>query len=665
MMPSANGSAGTGSVPPPGGTGGRAGAVGALLAFALLLALATALFSQPVENFARDLAMSTISPFEEPGDDIVIVSITEETLGDFAYRSPIDRRFLAELVDKLAQAKPKGIGLDILFDQPTEREKDTALLQAIARAVKQHGVPVIIADALAEDGLTPAQIDFLGGFAPQAVRGLANLRRDPYDAVVRGRFAGRQIDGDWRPGFAAALAEAANTQPPRGDAPMVFYRSGDGEPFAFTAYPAHTAGLLPPQWFEGKFVLVGVDLPIEDRHATPFILPNGVVAGTLPGVEIHAHLLAQFLRGDAVRQLQLVAFIAVVTLLSAVAALLCWLPLPTLMKPLVVAATLAAYWAGAAMAFSNWAIAMPVAAPGAVIAGTAFITAFLAWKRDRDRQRYVEAAFGRYVSPAVVRQLIENPDLLRLGGEKRQLTCLFTDLEGFTTLSEQRPPEEMASILNEYLDYVCDLFIEHGATIDKVIGDAVVGFYGAPAPEDEDAAKAVELALAVDRFSEAHRERLRERGIELGVTRVGIHRGPAIVGNFGGERFFDYTAIGDTMNTAARLESANRHIGTRICVSAAVARNVSNVRLRPSGILYLKGKSEGIEAFEPLHGEPDAQQCHEAYCDAFELMRSGDDAALHAFEELCRKQPQDGLAAYHCKRLRAGEQGADIALGEK
>lgn len=658
-------SAGAGRNPAGNRSGGSVAAAAALTAFALLLVIATVLFARPVENFARDLAMSTISPFTEPGEDIVIIAITEETLGGFAYRSPIDRRFLADLIDKLAKAGPKAIGLDILFDQATEPQKDAALVAAIARAANQSGVPVIIAEALAEDGLTPAQISFLDDFAPKAVRGLANLRRDPYDAVVRGRFAGREVTGNWQPGFAAALSDAHNAQVPLGDAPMVFYRTQQGEPFGFTTYPAHNAGLLPPQWFKNKYVLIGVDLPIEDRHATPFILPNGVVAGTLPGVEIHAHLLAQFLRGDAVRQLPAVVLIGLLIVLSTLAALLCWLALPILIKPLVVAAILAAYWAGAAFAFASWSVAMPVAAPGALIAGTAFITAFLAWKRDRDRQQYVEAAFGHYVSPAVVREIIENPELLRLGGEKRLLTCVFTDLEGFTTLSEQRAPEEMASILNEYLDNVCDLFIEHGATLDKVIGDAVVGFFGAPARQDDDAAKAVQLALAVDRFSQAHRTKLGKRGITLGATRIGIHRGPAIVGNFGGERFFDYTAIGDTVNTAARLESVNRHIGTRICVSAEVARNVSNVRLRPSGILYLKGKTEGIEAFEPLQNGHDAQQWFEAYCSAFELMRAGDDGALEAFEDLARTDPQDRLVAFHHSRLAAGGSGADIAPGEK
>lgn len=632
--------------------------------FLLLLALAVALFSRPVENFARDLAMSTISPFTEASEDIVIVAITEETLAEFSYRSPIDRGFLAGLVRRIAAAGPRSIGLDILFDQPTEEAKDEALQATIAATVAA-GTPVIIASALRQDGLTPAQIDYLAEFAPQATRGLANLRRDPFDAVVRGRFAGRHDDGAWRPGFAAALAQSAGVDVPRADAPMVYYRNEDSEPFAFPTYPAQIANVLPPQWFAGKHVLIGADLPIEDRHATPFIVPNGVVAGTLPGIEIHAHLLAQFLAGDAVIERGTGALTVMIALLCLAAALLCWLPLPILAKPLIVAAILSAYWTGAAFAFSRWGLALPVAAPGALIGGVAFLTAFLAWKLDDDRRRFIESAFGRYVSPAVVKRIVNDPSMLKLGGEKRLVTCIFTDLQGFTQLSEQRQPEEMAAILNDYLDRICDLFIEHGATIDKVIGDAAVGFFGAPARQDDDAAMAVGLALAVDRFSQDHRAQLAESGIEIGVTRVGVHRGHAIVGNFGGERFFDYTAIGDTVNTAARLEGANRYFGTRLCVSAAVALSATECCFRPVGTVVLKGKSEGIEAFEPIDPEVCENAWYDAYRCAYDLMQREDSAAIRSLQELLERWPDDRLAAFHHDRLSRGEVGTTIILGEK
>jgi adenylate cyclase len=134
------------------------------------------------------------------------------------------------------------------------------------------------------------------------------------------------------------------------------------------------------------------------------------------------------------------------------------------------------------------------------------------------------------------------------------VTYMFTDLEGFTTLVETEDPVLVTKTLNTYLDRICDLFLDHGATIDKIIGDAVVGFFGAPELQENQAEMAVNLALAVDEFSESFRRVAAEQGLRLGMTRIGINKGKAVIGNFGGDRFFDYTGQGDTVNTAARLE---------------------------------------------------------------------------------------------------------------
>ena len=125
--------------------------------------------------------------------------------------------------------------------------------------------------------------------------------------------------------------------------------------------------------------------------------------------------------------------------------------------------------------------------PSIVVAGIAGAVSFIAWRRDREERRFVEKAFSQYVSPAVVKHIVKNPKTLTLGGEKRDITCVFTDLQGFTSISEKLTPEEIATVLNGYLDSICNLFVEHGATIDKVIGDAVVGFFGAPTEQEDQA----------------------------------------------------------------------------------------------------------------------------------------------------------------------------------
>ncbi|MGI9402413.1 MAG: CHASE2 domain-containing protein, partial [Rhizobiaceae bacterium] len=498
----------------------------ALPLFVAMVVLISLVIARPVENFYRDLLMSSVSPFTEPGQEIVFVTITEDTLSEFPYRSPIDRGFLADLVEHIAQAGPKAIGLDILFDQPTEPEKDERLTEVLANSP----VPIVIATAGVEDGLSQNQADYLESFAPDIARGLATLGRDSFDGVVRDFFAGRQSDGENVRGFSSAMAEAVGVGSPDKRQSLVYYRTDASEPYPFPAYPAHTATLLPAQWFADKLVLVGVDLPLDDRHPTPFAALIGVKDGTLPGVVVHGHKLVQILNGDQATPAGPLIDWTALLLALLIACWFAWRPLAVLIKPLAIVAVIAGYWVLSALVFARWAIHMPVVAPSIIIAGIAGMVSFIAWRRDREERRFVEKAFSQYVSPAVVKHIVKNPKLLTLGGEKRDITCVFTDLQGFTSISEKMSPEEIATVLNGYLDSICNLFVEHGATIDKVIGDAVVGFFGAPAEQEDQADRAISLALAVDALTEEFRKEMKERGFSVGITRIGIHSGPAIVG---------------------------------------------------------------------------------------------------------------------------------------
>lgn len=631
------------------------------MAFALFVALAVAVVSEPVGNLVRDVMVASVSPFAEPPQNIVVVSIDEKTLAQFAYRSPVDREFLARLVERIAAAKPRVIGIDLLFDQPTEPQKDAALKQAIVDA----RVPTVVASAWASDGLTKEQLEHLARFSPTAIRGLAALSRDPLDGVVRGAFAGREKDGEWQYSFPAAMALAGGVTPTRQPQEMVYYRTANARPWKVPVYPAAAAMLAPPAWFADKYVLIGVDLPLEDRHATPFVAVNGVGGGTLPGVVIHAHSLARLVQGDRIIAPGLWAGLLVAIAFGAAGSALAWRPMPLALKPLAILAVILCLWLLVAWAFAQHAILIPAVAPTLLVLAVSLLVGFLAWQRDQQERLFLKRAFSQYVSPAVVDAIVAHPDQLKLGGERRMVTCVFTDLEGFTSFSENLSAEKLAEVLNTYLDQVCDLFVEHGATIDKVIGDAVVGFFGAPAAQADQAVRAVGLALAIDRFSQELREQMLEQGLKLGVTRIGLHCGPAIVGNFGGKRFFDYTAIGDTVNTAARLEGANKYIGTTICVSGAVAAAAEGALLRASGVLYLKGKNDGVPTFEALYNSTENRQLAEEWAKAWALLEARSPKAKAAFAELVRKRPDDALAALHFARLASGETGPEIRLSEK
>ena len=293
---------------------------------------------------------------------------------------------------------------------------------------------------------------------------------------------------------------------------------------------------------------------------------------------------------------------------------------------------------------------------------TAAAFSLKAWQEDRAERLFIQRAFAQYVSPGVVERIASDRSQLRLGGEVRTVTYVFTDLEGFTSLSEELEPEQTAELLNTYLDGVCNLFVDHGATIDKIIGDAVAGFFGAPENQPGTSERAVRLLLALDQFCETFRQTRNGEGIALGVTRIGAHHGRAVIGNFGGSRFFDYTGIGDTVNTAARLEAANSHFGTRICLSETARAELADVVYRPIGDVVLKGKADAIACFEPIPSDGPTADYVAAYNAAFDLLRRHDEHAEAAFAALVNEHPADRLARFHLDRLRHGEHGAKIVL---
>lgn len=283
----------------------------------------------------------------------------------------------------------------------------------------------------------------------------------------------------------------------------------------------------------------------------------------------------------------------------------------------------------------------------------------------RQRQTTAERAYAslsRYFSPNLAQQLASDTAAIDLGGQRREIATLFTDIASFTALVESLDPNVLGPLLNEYLTGMTDIVFVHEGTVAKIIGDALHVLFGAPSEQPDHAARAIACALALDEYAEAFRERCRKKGIVLGVTRVGVHSGPAIVGNFGGERFFDYTAYGDTINIAARLESANKQLGTRICVSAPLVSKVDKFHGRPVGDLMLRGKTEVLRAFEPLKYERFSGRETKSYLDAFAKLDAGDPGAIAAFAAHVGEQPNDQLASFHLKRLLNGAIGTRIPM---
>jgi class 3 adenylate cyclase len=202
----------------------------------------------------------------------------------------------------------------------------------------------------------------------------------------------------------------------------------------------------------------------------------------------------------------------------------------------------------------------------------------------------------------------------------------------------------------------------HEGTVAKIIGDAIQVLFNAPGEQPDYARRAIACAHDLDVWAQAFRVRWKEKDVNFGATRIGVHAGPALVGNFGGSRFFDYTAYGDTINIAARLEAANKHLGTRICVSAAVAEAAGGFQGRPVGDIMLRGRSEPLRAYEPLPAAAFTAPATAQYSEAFAKLEKGDATAMPAFAALVGLHADDALAGFHLKRLLNGAKGVRMQL---
>jgi adenylate cyclase len=283
----------------------------------------------------------------------------------------------------------------------------------------------------------------------------------------------------------------------------------------------------------------------------------------------------------------------------------------------------------------------------------------------RERQATAErdyASLSRYFSPNLARQLAKDTDSLDLGGRRREIAALFTDIANFTELVETLEPGVLGPLLNEYLTSMTEIVFGHDGTVAKIIGDSLYVLFGAPGDQHDHAARAIACALGQDAYAQAFSGRLQKKGIAFGVTRIGAHAGPAIVGNFGGGRFFDYTAYGDTINVAARLEAVNKQLGTRICVSAPLINKADGFQCRPVGDLLLRGKTEALRVFEPLPADLKDDSSKTSYMEAFAKLETGDPTAIPAFAAHLGKFPDDALASFHLKRLLNGATGINIRM---
>jgi adenylate cyclase len=282
-------------------------------------------------------------------------------------------------------------------------------------------------------------------------------------------------------------------------------------------------------------------------------------------------------------------------------------------------------------------------------------------RRQAEAER-AHASLSRYFSPQIASRLACDGEADGMTVHWRDVAAIFTDVTSFTSLVESAAPEVFGPLLNEYVGGMTEVVFAHEGTVAKVIGDGIQILFNAPGDQPDYATRAVACAHDLDTWAQQFRARWKLEGVNFGTTRIGVHAGPAMVGNFGGNRFFDYTAYGDTINTAARLEGANKFLGTRICVSVTIAEGARNFRGRPVGDLMLRGRSEPLRAYEPLQPKAFEGQAAKRYSEAFAKLEAGDAAAMPAFAALVGLHADDALAGFHLRRLLNGAKGVRMQL---
>lgn len=641
-------------------------------------------FLAMVENWAGDFRTATQPPPQPIDPDIVIVGLTDQTLEKFPYRSPVDRAFLADLLTQVQQRGAKAVGLDILFDQPSEPAKD----DAVRAVINNYPIPLIISYATQEDGLTPNQIKVINSFNPPDKRSFANLVKDPYDSTVRWIYPGRCVDtetskqvfppvgvtakdflaqcakdGHFVPGFANNLAKKLGIPLPSDltvEVPLVWRTPpAPGQP-SFRVIPAHLLKLMPPAWIKDKIVLIGADVSLGDRHRTPYSAYTKGEQGLMAGVQVHANGLAQLIHGQKLITAQDWQVNLMVLFFAALGLLIAMLDRGLTTKLIILAVILIALWIGGFVLVREQIVMIPLVGPSLALATSLAVGNFYVTSSERKQKKFIRGAMSRYVSPAYVEQLVENPELLSLASERREMSFIFTDIAGFTTFAETTEPQVMADTLNTYLDGVCDVIFERGGTIANFIGDAVYVIFSAPVHQDDHARRAVETAFAIDTFSEEYRKKVNEAGVPLGHTRIGVHTATALVGNFGGEHQ-QYTAMGDAVNTAARLEGLNKYVGTRVMLSQATAEK-SNRPYRPLGDIVLKGKTEPLTVAEPVTEEWLASSYGQRYMAAYAMMSAGDAGTMDALKALLEENPKDPPVKFHLKRLADADEISTLVV---
>ncbi len=569
--------------------------------------------------------------------EVVIVAIDEPSFADLNLPWPWPRSLHARLIDQLRAAGARRIAFDVIFADPGDPAEDAALAAAL-------GPDVVL-------GCDAAWIETPQGLLLMAVE-------PPPDFLSGGARCGQVAipldpDGGLRalPPGADGLAASAAAAPAPPPGARIDVSRPPGTLLRVSYYQAlDAAASLPSDLFRDRIVVVGFDLraPPDAREGGPERFRTPWTArdhGLASGAEMQARAAETLALGRWTLPAPAWAPPALAVLAATAAALLArFSAAPAGVAVAFAAAAAVAALCLAALLGGLW---LPPAVPALAAFAAGLGQTGLDHARERAVRRRIHRAFERYLAPEMVRRLAADPRALRLGGERRTISILFCDLRGFTTLTERMKddPEALTAILNRALTVVADAILESGGMVDKFIGDCAMGVWNAPLETPGHAVRAIKAGLraveSVARLStELDAEALSAGRAPVGLAcGVGIESGDCVVGNMGSDRRFDYTALGDAVNLAARLEGLTKRYGSTLLVGEAAAALAPDLPLIELDLIAVKGRSAATRIFLPaaLWPAPQAAPLQSAALAAFRARRWPD--AIAAWRRLAAAEP--------------------------
>ena len=571
-----------------------------------------------VDQRGGDLLLALHARQRPVSGGVVIVDIDQKSLEDMnddAGSWPWPRSVHGELIEQIARQKPRAIVFDILFNEPDlfRPEHDAAFAEAVAThpntwlamTLNANGEGAWVSQMPAavgarpvtppgQDARVPLMMPLVVAEHPEAMRGgVINFTPDS-DGTGRHHALYAERKG-WRfPSLAARVAESLGRPVPAAELVLLNWR----ERWHHLSYSdLYLDGLKqhpqrPANEFAGKIVIVGTAAPgLMDFRVTP-------LGSTYPGVEILATALDNLDRGDWLREVPRPVMLWLALALIALVALGFARQASAQRLLLAMAGATAAALAAAWVLLTRGTFA-PVF--GALTLGWAYylVASGIAYLQERARRLRTATMFARFLDARVVASLIDEGEIdHRTKAEARELSVLFSDIRGFTSLSEIAPPEDVVALLNQYFSKQVGVIFAHGGTLDKFIGDAIMAFWGAPVAAEDHARQAVSAALAMSAALDDLRGEMGALGDGLEVG-IGVHSGRAVVGFIGSADRLDYTAIGDTVNLASRVEGLTKGMA-RVLVTEATRNAAGDAfEWRDCGVHRAKGREEGVRLFEP------------------------------------------------------------------